>query len=180
MKCTGASLSFPCLLASMMIGPVRTGSSSSRGSLAVIALLLSRRRLDVRVCLLQGIRYVFFFVCPSFNFPPPRSSGHPKIGCEVQRGCDEPRGWIGLRITPSDFSTRLPFDFIPYSGDRRLGGGDYGRVNVCVLNCRSEGQSVNRSSRSLKVNLLLMTPLCRLSVVVTVYDVFVSGGGMCV
>ena len=92
-------------------------------------------------------------------------------------GCGEPRGWIGLGIIPSDFSTRLPFDVIPYSGDNRLGGGDCGCVNVCVLPCRYEGQSVNRSSRSLKANLLLMIPSCRLSVVVTVYDV---GGGMCV
>jgi hypothetical protein len=82
---------------------------------------------------------------------------------------------MGL-VTPSDFSTRLPFDFIPCEGNNLLGLGDFdcvcvydfsirvpfdfipseggnrlgiGCVCVCVLSTRSEGRSENRFTRFL-------------------------------
>jgi hypothetical protein len=134
MKCTGANLSFLCVLASMMIGSGNSGSSSVRGSFAAVTLLLGSPSLDVCVSLFWGTRIVFFLVCPSLTFPPPRSSGHPNVifGREVPGGCGEPRGWMGSGISPSDLSTRLPFDFLPHGVDDLLGIGDCGSVYVCV------------------------------------------------
>ena len=51
---------------------------------------------------------------------------------------------MGSGVTPSDFFTHLPFDFVP-CGDDRLGIGDCGCMNVCVLQNRSEGRSVSSS-----------------------------------
>jgi hypothetical protein len=126
-KCTGANLSFLRILASMMIGPGNSGSSSVRGSFASDALLLCRPSL---VCFLRETRIVLFLVCPSLDFPLPRRSGHPTI-------------------------------------------------ILCVLPTRSEGRSVNCSIRFLNLSGLLLTPLCRMSIVV-VMCVLMHGEGVCV
>ena len=124
MKCTGADLSFWRILASMMIGPGNSGSSSVRGSFVSDALLLDRPSL---VCFLRETRIVLFLVCPSLDFPPPRRSGHPTI-------------------------------------------------NLCVLPTRSEGRSVNFSIRFLNLSGLMLTPLCRISVVVVMCTLMYGEG----
>jgi hypothetical protein len=116
MKCTGDNLSFLCTLASMMIGPGDSGSSIFRGFLISIALLPGRPSLNI----LWGTRIVLFLVCPFMRFPPPRG-----------RGRGGSKGWMGL-VTPSDFSTPLPFDFIPCEGNDLLGQGI---LIVCVCMC---------------------------------------------
>ena len=131
-KCTGASLSFLCLLASMTTGTGGSCSSSFRGFLTDFTLLLGRPSLG----LLWGTRIVCL-VCPFVSFSPPRS-----------RGCNESKGCMGLLI-PSDFSTRLPFDFVPCRGNNRLGIGNCGCVCACVPTSRSEGRSENRCTRFL-------------------------------
>jgi hypothetical protein len=65
-KCTGTSLSFLCLLASMTIGP---GSS---GSFLTGFTLSSGRPI---VDLLWGTRFVLFLVCPFVSFSHPRDRG---------------------------------------------------------------------------------------------------------
>ena len=151
------------------------GGSSVRKSCSCFVLLIDHRSLEVCVCLLRETRTVLFLGCPSLGFPPPRSSGHPKIifECEVQRGCGVPRGWMGPGVTPSDFSTRFPFDVAP-CGDNRLSIVDCGCVNVCVLSGRPEGRSLNCSNRCLNLSVLLLIPRCRLPVM---SDVCVYGGG---
>jgi hypothetical protein len=76
----------------MMIGPVHTGSSSARGSLVVIVLLLGRRRLDVYMCLLRIIRIVLFFVCPSFSFLPLEVVGTLKLDVRCRGGVANQEG----------------------------------------------------------------------------------------
>jgi hypothetical protein len=78
------------------------------------------------------------------RFSPPRG-----------RGCGGSTGWMGL-VIPSDFSNRLPFDFIPFEGNNRLVIGDCGCVCVRVLSTRSVGRSKNRSTRFLNWSFLLL------------------------
>jgi len=69
-------------------------------------------------------------------------------------------------MTPSDFSTRLPFDFIPSGGNNRLGIGNCGCVCVRVLSTRSVGRSENRSTRFLNWNCFLLTSVSGVSLAV--------------
>ena len=110
------------------------GSSGSSSVFAAVALLPGRPSLG----LLWGTRIVLFLVCPFVSFSLPRD-----------RGCGEPKRWMGLGIIPSDFSTRLSSDFFPYGGNDRLDMGGCGCVYVCLLLTRTEGRSVNCSILSL-------------------------------
>ena len=133
-----------------MMGPGGSGASIFRGFLLSFALLPGRPGLGV----LWGTRIVLFLVCPFMKLPPPLGRGHGGS-----------RGWMGL-VTPSDFSTRLPFDFIPVGGNNRLGIGNGDCVCVRVLSTRSVGRSENRSTRFLNWSCLLLTFLSGMSLAV--------------
>jgi hypothetical protein len=93
---------------------------------------------------------VLFLVCPCKKLPP-----------SLERGRGGSKGWMGL-VTPSDFSTRLPFDFIPCEGSNLLGLGDFDCVCLYVLEARSVGRSENCFTRFLNWSWFLLTPLDRM------------------
>ena len=62
-------------------------------------------------------------------------------------------------VTPSGFSTRLPFDVLPCEGNDLLGLGDSDCVCVYVLATRSVGRSENCFTRFLNWSWFLLTSL---------------------
>jgi hypothetical protein len=102
------------------------------------------------------------------KLPPPRG-----------RGRGGSNGWMGL-VTPSDFSTRLPFDFIPCEGNNLLGLGDFDCVCVYVLATRSVGRSENCFTRFLNWSWFLLTPLDSVGLVVSVYAWWCGHVSLCV